>query len=102
LPVRVQIVSRGAYAPALLRATGAAAHVEHLERLAREHGVRLEGESEAEIYNRLGLPFIPPELRAGEGEVEAAAAGALALRLGAAPGLKGLGPCDPPSRGRPR
>ena len=93
LPVRVQIVSRGAYAPTLLRATGAAAHVEHLERLAREHGVRLEGESEAEIYNRLGLPFIPPELRAGEGEVEAAAAGALPVDLVAAEDLKGLVHC---------
>src|SRR5215510_10252006 len=93
LPVRVQIVSRSAYAPALLRATGAAAHVEHLERLAREYGMRLEGESEAEIYNRLGLPFIPPELRAGEGEVEAAAAGALPIDLVTAEDLKGLVHC---------
>src|SRR5499425_992245 len=36
LPVRVHVVSPAAYAPALLRATGSAAHVQHLERLARE------------------------------------------------------------------
>jgi DNA polymerase (family X) len=93
LPVRVQIVSRAAYAPALLRATGAAAHVEHLERLARERGVRLRGESEAEIYDRLGLPFIPPELRAGEGEIEAAMAGTLPVDLVSAEDLKGLVHC---------
>jgi len=34
LPVRVQVVPRSAYAPALLRATGSTAHVQHLERLA--------------------------------------------------------------------
>jgi DNA polymerase (family 10) len=33
--------------------------------------------SEEEVYRRLGLPFIPPELREGMGEVEAAAKGRL-------------------------
>ncbi|PYN87938.1 MAG: DNA polymerase/3'-5' exonuclease PolX [Candidatus Rokuibacteriota bacterium] len=93
LSVRVQVVSRAACAPALLRATGSAAHVEHLERLARERGVRLEGESEAEIYARLGLPFIPPELREGEGEIEAAMTDALPADLVTAEDLKGLVHC---------
>ena len=32
---------------------------------------------EADVYERLGLPWIPPELREGDGEVEAALAGEL-------------------------
>ena len=93
LPIRIQVVSRAAYAATLLRATGSAAHVEHLERLARARGVRLEGETEADIYRRLGLPFIPPELREGEGEIEAAMAGALPADLVTAEDLKGLVHC---------
>jgi len=93
LPVRVQILPRTAYAPALLKATGSAAHVEQLERLARERGARLEGESEAEIYDRLGLPLIPPELREGEGEIAAAMAGTLPDDLVTAEDLRGLVHC---------
>jgi DNA polymerase (family 10) len=93
LPVRVHVVSRSAHASALLRATGSTAHVRELERLAGERGVRLEGESEAEIYRRLGLPFIPPELRAGDGEIEAAMDGTLPDDLVAAEDLKGLVHC---------
>ena len=80
LPLRVQIVSPSAYASTLLRATGSAAHVEHLERLARERGVELSGESEADIYRGLGLPFIPPELREDQGEIEAALSSSVARR----------------------
>ncbi len=32
---------------------------------------------EADVYERLGLPWVPPELREAEGEIEAALAGAL-------------------------
>ncbi len=35
------------------------------------------GRTEEEIFLALGLPFIPPELREGDGEIEAAAAGKL-------------------------
>jgi len=93
LAVRVQLAPRADYAAALLRATGSAAHVEHLERVARDRGVRLDGESEAEIYRRLGLPFIPPELREDEGEIEAALASALPADLVAESDLRGLVHC---------
>ena len=93
LPLRVQIVSRPEHAPTLLRATGSTAHVEHLERLARERGVELAGETEAEIYRALGLPFIPPELREGQGEIEAALAGALPVDLVSEGDVKGLVHC---------
>jgi DNA polymerase (family 10) len=39
-----------------------------------EDDVRLAGEDEAGIYDALGLDWIPPELREGRGELEAAAA----------------------------
>jgi DNA polymerase (family 10) len=38
---------------------------------------RAAGESEEEIYERLGLAWIPPELRENQGEIEAAAEGRL-------------------------
>jgi len=93
LPVSVSVVPRAAFATTLLRATGSAAHVQHLERLARRRGVPLEGESEAEIYRRLGLPFIPPELREDEGEVEAAMTGALPTDLVTEADIRGFVHC---------
>ena len=44
---------------------------------ARREGVRLGGETEAEMYEALGLAWIPPELRENNGEIDAAAAGEL-------------------------
>ena len=44
--------------------------------LARvDNGERVAGATEEEIYNKLGLAFIPPEMRENQGEIEAAAAG---------------------------
>ena len=93
LPVRVHVAPRSSYATALLRATGSEAHVQHLEQLAAARGVRLAGESEEAIYRRLGLPFIPPELREGEGEIEAAISGDLPGDLVTAEDLRGLVHC---------
>ena len=93
VPVRVHVVPRAAFATTLLRATGSAAHVEHLERLARERGVRLTGSSEEELYRLLGLPFIPPELREDEGEIEAALSGDLPADLVTAADITGLVHC---------
>jgi DNA polymerase (family 10) len=93
LPLRLQIVSRAAYGSTLLKATGSAAHVEHLERLARERGVELSGVSEGDIYRELGLPFISPELREGQGEIEAALSGSLPTDLVTADDLRGLVHC---------
>ena len=93
VPVRVHVVPHAAFATTLLRATGSAAHVEHLERLARERGVRLTGSSEEELYRLLGLPFIPPELREDEGEIEAALSGDLPADLVTAADITGLVHC---------
>lgn len=42
-----------------------------------KEGKRIAGKSEADIYAKLGVPFLPPELREDLGEVEAAIAGSL-------------------------
>ncbi|MBW3612374.1 MAG: DNA polymerase/3'-5' exonuclease PolX [Chloroflexi bacterium] len=42
-----------------------------------ETGELLRDAEEADVYARLGLPWIPPELREGDGEIEAALADAL-------------------------
>ncbi|MDZ7701933.1 MAG: DNA polymerase/3'-5' exonuclease PolX [Halobacteriales archaeon] len=40
-------------------------------------GERIAGETEASVYEAVGLPWIPPELREDNGELDAAAAGEL-------------------------
>jgi DNA polymerase (family 10) len=59
-----------------VRATGSAEHVRQLEArgLGPERGPFPD---EASVYRAAGLPWIPPELREGTGEIEAAAAGTL-------------------------
>ena len=49
---------------------------------AIEGGARAAGETEEGIYDALGLAFVPPELREGRGELEAAAAGSLPRLIG--------------------
>ena len=81
---------------AWIRATGSAAHLTELEARARERGVSLATGApfadEASLYRALGLDWIPPELREGAGEVEAAAQGTLP-RLVEQKDLKGLLHC---------
>src|SRR2546429_1259830 len=64
-----------------IRATGSPAHVAALETRARAMGVSLSGAfvDEPAVDRALGLPWVPPELREGSGELEAAANGGLPL-----------------------
>jgi DNA polymerase (family X) len=76
---------------ALLHYTGSSAHTNALLRRAtmrdldmgpagvqvRKTGKILLTQSEEQVYDSLGLPFIAPELREGQGEVDAAEAGTL-------------------------
>jgi DNA polymerase (family 10) len=77
-----------------VRATGAAAHWAELEARARARNVALAGQfpDEESLYRALGLAWIPPELREGAGEIDAAAAGKLP-RLVEDRDLKGLLHC---------
>jgi len=91
LEVRLTILPRDAWGSALVWYTGSRQHVARLEALARSRGWRLtplgleddatgqllEREREVGIYERLGLQWIPPELREDRGEIEAAQAGTL-------------------------
>jgi DNA polymerase (family 10) len=91
LEVHLSVEPREAWGSALAWYTGSRKHVARLEALARERGWELsslgleesatgkllERQHEAAIYERLGLPWIPPELREDEGEIEAAQAGSL-------------------------
>jgi DNA polymerase (family 10) len=91
LSVDLRIVAPDAYGNLLQHFTGSAEHnVELRERAVKqgmsvsENGI-LETESgkveryaaEEEVYERLGLAYIEPELREGNGEIAAAAAGKL-------------------------
>jgi DNA polymerase (family 10) len=72
-----------------LHQTGSEAHTRQLDEYARQRGLRLTangvwaGEeaiqcpAEQDVYQALGLAWIPPELREGRGEIAAAAAGSL-------------------------
>ncbi|MCZ7648589.1 MAG: PHP domain-containing protein [Planctomycetota bacterium] len=87
--MRVRAARPDRFGLALLYETGSEAHLQALETRAKERGLQLGSDGlkrggedlpapdEAAVYAALGLPFIPPELREGQGEVEAAAAGRL-------------------------
>ena len=91
MEVRLTIVPRATWGSALVWYSGSRAHIARLEALARDRGwvlsplgleddatgQVLEREREAGVYERLGLPWIPPELREDDGEIEAAQAGSL-------------------------
>jgi DNA polymerase (family 10) len=77
----VTLTDKQHYGAALLFATGSLPHLEALQALARDQGLTLSprglkrgrkliaSRSEEDIYRQLGLPFIPPELREGRGEI---------------------------------
>ena len=83
VPLRLTLAAPETFGAAWLAATGNDDHFQALQNLAREHNLELtpqglwaDGElqpcrEEADIYRRLGLPLIPPELREGLGEIEA-------------------------------
>lgn len=91
VPVDVRVVPGQSIPFALLHFTGSAAHNTRLREIAKrrklklnEYGlfpagtdVSLSCSDEATIYAELGLAYIPPELREGRGEIEAAKSGGL-------------------------
>ena len=89
MQVDVRILDRSAYGAALQYFTGSKEHNVAMRDLAKRHGWKLNeyglfhGEkllasrTEEEIYAKLGLPWIPPELRENLGEIEAAENGKL-------------------------
>jgi DNA polymerase (family 10) len=87
LEFSLNVVAQDAWAGALVYATGSIAHGTRLEKLATENGLSLTNaglfepgnpaepiaaETEHDVYKRLGLNFIPPEMREDTGEIEIA------------------------------
>ena len=72
LPVTVDAGPRETFGSRLLRATGSAAHLSGLEARDTRGALGAPAFEEEEIYERLDLAFVPPELREGRGEVELA------------------------------
>lgn len=88
--VDVRLFEKQEYGAALVYFTGSKEHDIALRTLAMEHewklneyglfdkkGKRLAGGTEEEVYKKLGMTFIPPELRENRGEIEAATRGKL-------------------------
>jgi DNA polymerase (family 10) len=91
LQVDLRVVEKESYGAALAYFTGSKAHNIRLREMAMKNGLKINeygifrekdekkigGEKEEDIYKILGLPFIPPELREDQGEIEAALEGRL-------------------------
>lgn len=89
LSMEVRLAGPSSSGIAWLDATGSSAHRAALHERARDGGMELRedglvrdgqvvaSEAEGAVYAALGLDWIPPELREGRGEVEAAARGDL-------------------------
>src|ERR1044072_3190763 len=92
---------------ALLTETGSKAHVSKLQQIASGEGPKSNGgqrkrvkrrrssdtQSEEDIYDQLGMDFIPPELREDAGEIEAALAGKLPKDLVTLEDIRGMVHC---------
>ena len=82
--IDLRVVPSKSYGAALLYFTGSKAHNIKLRQIAHnkalkinEYGLfknnsKLAGKTEPEMYNKLGLPYIEPELREDRGEINAA------------------------------
>jgi DNA polymerase (family 10) len=89
LHVDLRVVPQVSYGAALCYFTGSKAHNIALRKIAIERGCKLNeyglfqgakriaGRSEQELYARLGLAWIEPEMREDRGEIERARAGQL-------------------------
>ena len=84
LQVDVRILPAKSYGAALIYFTGSQAHCIHIRKIAQrmrfslnEYGLlraerSIAGRTEEDVYAKLGMSWIPPELREDRGEVEAA------------------------------
>ncbi len=89
LQVDLRLVDRESYGAAMVYFTGSKAHNIVIRGIGRERGLKINeygvfegdrlvcGATEAEVFEAVDLPWIPPELREDRGEVEAAREGRL-------------------------
>lgn len=84
LSMDLRLVNEGSFGAALQYFTGSKEHNIALRRIAMKQGYklneyglfknerRIKGETEEEIYEKLGMEWIPPEMRENQGEIELA------------------------------
>lgn len=79
LQVTLRMVEHGSYGAAMQHFTGNSEHNVKLIEHAQSAGLSLseEGITEEDLYRRLGLQYIPPEIREGQDEIEKAKQGAI-------------------------
>ena len=90
LQVDLRVLEPQHWGAALQYFSGSKAHVVHIREIAQKRGLSLSEygfkrqdgteiltPEESEVYQTLGLPWIPPELREDRGEIQAAEAGHL-------------------------
>jgi DNA polymerase (family 10) len=90
----IRVIPPESYGAALQYFTGSKDHNIALRKIAIDQGYKLSeyglfqgprmiaAETEEEVYGKLGMPWIPPELRENRGEIEAALAGKLPEIIG--------------------
>jgi DNA polymerase (family 10) len=93
LQVDLRVLDERSYGAGLYYFTGSKAHNIAVRGRAREQGLkineygvfrgkrRIAGATETDVAGAVGLPWIPPELREGRGEIEAALTGTLPALL---------------------
>ncbi len=86
LQVDLRVVEKESYGAAMAYFTGSKEHNIRLREMAMKKGLKINeygifrekdnkkigGEKEEDVYRILGLPYIPPELREDQGEIDAA------------------------------
>jgi DNA polymerase (family X) len=91
LQVDLRVIRKEAWGAAMIYFTGSRPHNVRIREMAVRKGLKLSeyglfevetdaliaAETETEVYERLGLPYIEPTLREDRGEIEAALAGEL-------------------------
>lgn len=89
LQVDLRVVAKKSMGAALHYFTGSKAHNIAIRRRAQQQGlkvneygvfrddIQIAGSTEESVYKAVGLPWIPPELRENQGEIEAAEKGTL-------------------------
>jgi DNA polymerase (family 10) len=91
LQVDLRVIRKEAWGAAMIYFTGSKPHNVRIREMAVRKGLKLNeyglfevetdaliaAETETEVYERLGLPYIEPTLREDRGEIEAALAGEL-------------------------
>ena len=93
--VSLTAVAPAEFALTLLVKTGSEAHLNRLKAHAERKSTSLAKlpRTEEQIYKRLGLAYIPPELREDEGEIEAASRKKLPLDLVTEADIQGMVHC---------